>query len=369
MIVESWLGIRNTSPVRSIPNNALSNAVDVDVDDVGIITQRNGFTFAKSFTNITSAYSTIAQRGYVVDSGILYRVWPNLEPLAIAQCAATQFDDRNEQLFTNDGLWVVDNIPTNIKIPSPDSPPKLTITSGNLPSGIYSVCYTYRSIASGIEGGTSPFTAIELTDNLSSVYITPIIPPDGYTVVYYTTDAGGSVYYNNDGSQLQQSQILANPFPDDVEFIAWYNSRLWLSKTLPTGGSMLWFSDQYLYHSYDMVANYLIVPGQILAMESTNDGLLVGTESAIYLCDINSMQKIVNYGVVPGRPFIRLPDGTVYIYTKVGLCVGMPFQNLTENKYSYPPGITCSTSFVEQNGIQKFVTLTDGSGVPYNARF
>ena len=34
MIVNSFLGIRNTSPSRSIPDNALSDAVDVDIDDI-----------------------------------------------------------------------------------------------------------------------------------------------------------------------------------------------------------------------------------------------------------------------------------------------------------------------------------------------
>ena len=379
MIINGFLGIRNTSPVRSIPDRALSAAFDVDIDNAGldatgannggIILQRNGFAHSVVLSNVTSAYSTLDQAGYVVAGGVLYQFRSDLSYVAIASCSATNFTDYGKNLFTNDGLHIVDGVAFNIKIPSPAQPPDIALTSGSLPAGAYSACYTYRSLVSGIEGGSSPLQTVELTDAAHSFTLSSAAPPSGYEIRYYVTDAGGAVYYDVDGVQLQQSQILANPFPDDVEQIAWHDSRLWVSKTLPSGGSCVWFSDPFLYHSYDFVENYLLFPGQVLGMASTPSGLVIGTDAALYLCDENSAQPLANYGVIAGRPITRLPDGSARIHTRRGECAAMPFQNLTENKCSLAPGVSCSTAMVEQNGIRKFMVLTDGSGVPYNASF
>jgi hypothetical protein len=220
-----------------------------------------------------------------------------------------------------------------------------------------------------MESGTSPIQTIDLPDNTRSFLSQPISPPLGYTVNYYTTDADGSVYYDSGGRRLSQGNVLASPFPDDVEKVCFHSERLWVSRTLAYGGSILWFSDTHNYHLYDAIARYLLIPGKILDMVSLPEGLLVCTDAEIWLCDEQSINSLARYGVVPGRAIARMPDGTVRIHTKRGQCVAMPFKNLTEEKCSLSPGFTCSTAVVEQHGVQKFIVLNDGSGAPYNARF
>jgi len=363
--VDSWLGIHNTSPIRSIPNSALSAATDVDIDDAGIITRRNGYARAKALSNVTSAYSTLDQAGYVAAAGTLYRVLPDLSTLPLAASTATEFTDFAKVLFTNDGLKVEDNVVTSIKLPSPQLPPDLTRVSGALPAGSYSACYTYRS-ATGLESGSSPIATIELTED-GGISVAPITPPSGYTVNVYTTDANGAVYYDPNGIPLNQSQILSQPFPDDAEKIAYHESRLWVSQSLQNGSTIIWFSDPFHYHIFDAINGYIIVPGLVHAMVSSAQGLVIGTDSAIYVYD-EALTKVANYGTVAGRPFTRLPDGTVLMHTQRGVCRGLPFENLTERKASFAPGVQCSTALVQQDGINKFVVVTDGGGIPYNAR-
>lgn len=365
MIINSFLGLRNTSPIRSIPDNALTAAVDIDIDDVGIITQRNGYALSKAIASVTSAYSTLDQSGYVVSSGTLYRVLPDLSLIPLAASTATSFSDEAKVLFTNDGLKVENNVVTSIKITSPASPPVLSVIPGTMPAGTYSATYCYRS-ATGLESGSAPIATIELAVD-GGIAIAPITPPAGYTVNIYMTDANGTVYYDNNGVQLSDVQILAEPFPDSVEKIAYHESKLWVSRSLPNGSTVIWFSKPYHYHLYDLQKDYFIVPGQVLDMVSSSQGLVIGTDATIYVYG-ERLDKLVDYGIVPGRAFTHLPDGSVLMATKRGVCKGFPFENLTEKKASFPPGVQCSTALVEQSGMQKFVTLTDGGGTAYNMR-
>lgn len=366
MLVSKFLGIRNTEPIRSIPNNACSEAVNVDVSVEGALSQRNGCSLAKA-VSISTAYSTFEQSVYVVSNGILNRVQDNLTLIPICPSTATEFTDFGEVLFTNDGLKIQNNIATNIKIPSPTIPPNLSVISGNRFAGTYSVCYTYRS-ADGIEGGSSPIASIELTST-GNFYIDPINAPAGFTVVVYITDVDGAVYYNYEGIQLAQYQTLSQPFPNGVEQIAFHDSRLWVSQAQSNGSTVIWFSDPFLYHIYDAINGYIVVPGEVRGMMSANGGLIIGTNSVIYVFDGDVLTPLTTYGVIAGRPFARGTDKTVYMHTEWGVCKALPFANISSDKVSFAMGAKCSTALVYQDGLQKFVALSDGSGVPFNARY
>lgn len=366
MLVSKFLGIRNTEPIRSIPNNACSEAVNVDISVEGAISQRNGCSLAKSVP-ISTAYSTFDQSVYIISNGILNRVRDDLTLIPICPSTATEFTDFGEVLFTNDGLKIQNDIAINIKIPSPEIPPNLIATSGNSFAGTYSVCYTYRS-ADGMEGGSSPISSIELTTT-GGFSVLPIVAPVGFTAIVYITDVDGAVYYNAEGIQLAQYQTISQPFPDKVKQIAFHDSRLWVSQAQSNGSTVIWFSDPFLYHIYDAINGYIVVPGEVRGMMSANGGLIIGTDSVIYVFDGDVLTTLATYGVISGRPFARGTDKTVYMHTKWGVCRALPFANISSDKASFAMGDKCSTALVYQDGLQKFVALTDGSGVPFNSRY
>ena len=366
MIVKSFLGIRNTSPVRSIPDNALSAATDVDVDDSGILTRRNGYTKIASYTNVTSAYSTRDKVAYVVANGILNRVGADFSLTPLVASTASAFTDFGKVLFTNDGFKVQDNVVVDLKVPIPNIPPEIVITAGNWLAGQYSVTYCYKN-AAGMEGATAPLTTVTLAEN-QMILVSPVPAYAGYTAQVYMTDAGGSVFYTQAGTQLRDIQILSNPMPLNSPAIAFHNSSLWVASPQPNGTTVINYSQPFFYHLYDFVASYIIVPGEVRAMQSLPDGLLIGTDSAIYIYN-EVLVVLANYGIPRGRAFIRTPDNKVKMFTHRGVCEAVPFENYTETKALFAPGIQCSTSLVDQGGIQKFVALSDGSGAPYNTRF
>jgi len=365
VIVNSWLAIRNTESIRAIPDNALSDAVDVDISDAGVITKRQGSTLALTLANITSAYSTLDKVGYIVAGGILYHVIEDMTTIALGACVATEFADYGKVLWGNDGIKVESGIASTVKIPVPDFAPEMSVISGTMPAGTYSAVQCFVGLT-GIEGGSSPHSTIELLVE-GGITIAPIAMPEGYTVNVYMTDANGTVYYDSNGSQINPLQLLAETFPENIDQIAYYETKLFLSQAQVDGTSVVWFSQPFHPHLYAMNRDYLIIQGEVRAMMPAQGGLIIATDSAIYAYAEDALTKLADYGVPAGRSIARLSDGNVLIWSNRGVCSALPFANITQTKASFPPGLHCTTALVEQYGIQKFIAVTPGDGVAYNA--
>lgn len=104
MQIANFLGIHNTNPPRSIPDAALSDAVNVDITDSGAILSRPGITSALALA-ISSAYACSAG-AFLVSDGTLYRINPDLSLTELAASTATAFADHGDIVFTNDGLMI-----------------------------------------------------------------------------------------------------------------------------------------------------------------------------------------------------------------------------------------------------------------------
>jgi len=366
--IDSFLGIHNVNPARSIPNNALVDAVNVNIDSAGKIFRRQGYSLALSIP-ISTAYTTLDRRSFIVSAGVLYRVLPDFTLVRIVESTATQFCDDGQVLFTNDALMVEPNDDVySLDLPAPQNPPLLSTTVGGLPTGRYSAVYTIKDV-NGRESGCSPVATIELDDfnGISVNHPGDAFIPAGFTTVFYLTDANGTVYYTPDGDRLNEHQVSVQSFPPDAEIIAFHNSSLYVSRLLPGGMTQLLFSHPFLPHLFDWAKQYVIVPGHIRAMMSTPQGLLIGTDAAIYAYT-DALVPLATYGVPPGRPFCKNKNGIVYMHTNRGVCTAFPFTNLTEQKTRYPSSSACSTAIVEQDGATNFLTLTDGAGVTFNQR-
>lgn len=395
MIINSFKGIHNTNPARSIPDNALTDAVDVDIDNLGGISKRAGqtvtaisgsphylfFTIDQTspdeviITSIITAYTTLDGVSYLFVTGLkngtdginglVFMVQPDLELLSVTDSqglsilsTAIYFADFGKILFTNDGYKINGTIASKLKIPTPEYPPYLEVSSPYVDGemAFYKAVYCYRDLTTGIEGGSSPIEIIACAFD-STVSVTPATPPDGYESVVYVTEINGSTYYSYDGYQLAPVQVLADQFPVDVSKIEYHDERLWLSQSAPNGMSMVWFSYKYHYHLYDSVSNYLVVPGQIRDMASTTQGLIICTDAAIYAWAEGSLQLLAGYGVPEGKPISKHPDGTVLIQSNRGICSAFPFQNMTEKKVIPDSLDTATTTIIYKNGINRFISI------------
>ena len=102
---------------------------------------------------------------------------------------------------------------------------------------------------------------------------------------------------------------------------------------------------------------------------------MIATSEEIYsYTEENGLDKLANYGVIPGRPVVKiqgragteLPNDYLLIHTKRGICSAFPFTPLTEAKVSLPMGTRCSTAIVYNGGTQQYVALHDSGGQAFN---
>jgi len=394
MIINSFKGIHNTNPARSIPDNALVDAVDVDIDNLGVISKKNGYTATSILdstyyvylnqgqtspdsvviTLIITAYTTLDGVSYILTScvkngnsginGLMFMIQPDLSLLPVTDSqgisvvfATTAFSDFGKIVFTNDGYKINGEIASRLKVPTPEYPPYLEASSPYVEGemAFYKAVYCYRDLVTGLEGGSSPIEIISCAFD-SSVSVTPVDPPQGYESVVYVTEINGSTYYSYDGYQLAPVQVLANPFTEEIDKIEYHDERLWLSQLADNGMSIVWYSDKYHYHLYDTISNYLIVPGQIRGMASTLQGLLICTDAAIYVF-AESLQLLAGYGVPEGKPISKHQDGTVLIQSNKGICSAFPFQNITGKIVTQDQLSTNYTSIIYKDGINRFISI------------
>lgn len=307
MIISSFKGIHNTNPDRSIDDSSLVDAIDVDIDDSGVLTGRDGYVLSKS-QSIDNAYSTRDGQAFIVSNGSLYQVDENLGINLLGSTAATEFCDFGDILFTNDGLKVESGQIIDLKALSP-------VHSGD-----------GQSITVG-----------------SVVYTKPV------------GDYESTVFFGDDGSLIEPEYIGADGFPDNVEHIEFYDSSLWCSQSLDNQ-SVIFYSKPFFYNVFDYEVNHIVIPGKVLAISRSNEGLIIGTKTAIYLYN-DSLNQLADYGVVPGRPIVKLPDGSVLIHSVRGVCT-VPFNNLTETSVDLFMGDKCSTTIIYDHSKFRYVGLS-----------
>lgn len=365
--INAFLGVRNQSPARSIPDNALTAAVNVDIDDAGILTQRRGYVKSLTVTSITASYTMQNGTSFIVANGNLYRIDEGLNLHLLGPSTAKHFCDYAHVLFTDDGLRIRADVVNHLYIPDPQSNSlNLYAAPGNWPAGQYSAVVTYTTNL-GVEGPTGPPAVIDIIEG-QRVGITPPTDHQGFTSTVYMTDANGSVYFSPAGRIIDPDLLAGDSFPEGVGEIAWYNASLYVA--IPQdGNTMIGYSFPYRYHIFDWIEHYFVVPGVVRAMHGSQNGLLICTDAAIFEYDGAVLKILADYGVPPGSAMLRYPDTEdVYIYSYNGVCKYPGFENLTETKCSFPAGKKVSTATIIRDGMEQFIVLTDGSGTAYNAR-
>lgn len=361
MKIPSFKGIHNVSSKRDIPDDALQDAVNVDLTNSGALISRDAYTLTKA-KSISTAYTTDDNITYITSNGHLYRVASGLTLVDLGASSATEFADYQGYLFTNDGKQVYRDVVTDLVIPVPEQP-QVVITGGVYPAGLYHVVATLTN-ADQLEGGCSQVVTVELTEP-GEILLTNNAWVD-YIVEQYQTDANGTEFYHVENRlPLAVEQLGAQPYPDNVDKIEYHEGRLYV--TLPFGEyTEVRFSRPNLFHLFDYEADYFVITGTVLDMKSTNGALLIGTESAIYAYQDGALTQLAAYGVVPGRSMVRMPNRQVLIHTVRGICEALPFKPLTEALVSLPMGAKVNACLMNSHGIQRYVGLHDGQGEAYN---
>lgn len=376
MKANSFKGIHNVFPRQDIPQAACADAVNVDITGKGqqyersAIIVRNGYSLAKT-VQTSATYVSGERISYAVSGGVLNRVKQDLSFDPLIASTATEFCDSKGVLFTNTGQMVVGNTAIDLHVPQPLIPPQVVVTAGSKEQGFYSCAYTYSS-PSGLEGGLSPITFVELKTQ-GDVLVTPIEIP-GFTTTIYIAPEDGSVFFDRRGTPLTPACNGTGEFPEGAVSLEVMNSRLFTAHPYDEF-SVIRFSKPFHYHLFDYEKDYIIVADKVTYIRAVGNTLIICGANGIYAYGDNGLDKLADYGAVPGRSIIRLPDTpegpstTALIQTVRGVCSVLPFTPITEKYASLPMGTKCATTIVNQNGVSKFVGLHDGGGTAFNPAF
>jgi len=382
MLIDKFLGLENKHDPLKTPPGFLKNAINVDVDDFNNIRRRNGYIQDGVFIgNIIGSHELRNKSdSFIIKDNIFVRLSDSKEFIT-GITGNYIFDDFESTLFMYGNLKYILQNETVIKWGIPLCPqPKVSLTNGSQPEGIYQVAATYRD-SIGREGGCSAPIAIDMTSSGAlSIEIQQI---EGYTVTLYISPPNGKYCYqwqntksnavvwddliNSLVSPLDNNQLGAYQPPDNCNTVAYYDSKIYLGEYLPKENkTVIWFSKPFSYHWFDKSKDYFIIEGKVLALISTVANLVICTNSAIYYYNVEGLNKITAYGIPSGTPFARTKDGEVYLYSNSGICKLNQFENLTESMYTFPDSTIVNSAIVEQNGYDRFVNLLDNSTPAYN---
>lgn len=379
--VFAFLGLHNRARSRNQPKGdgkliSLATAQNIDIDDEGAVSSRDGYVLSIPLTSGKNGFSVMRfTYGLVVDNGWLKRISPDGDVIVLGEVedSYTEFLEVGNKIFLSTGYIVDDGVLIHWAV-EPPLPPVVAVTGGSLKAGVYQITIT-RITQDGRESGSSAPVILTLEDNSGLL----LSGTDGCMV--YITEANGAVY-NQAGYELLEvlelpkhrrpiisELIVKQTVPVDIGKIALYDERMWCSYyDVENDRSALFYSARYLFHIFDYFSGIISgIDGIIRMLHGTPDGLLIGTDRAIMLFSNDSgLTYLADYGVPAGKPLAATRSGEVFFMSLRGVCT-LPFKNLTGEKFTCSLGGECTAAIVESSGNERFLLITDGTGLPQDS--
>ncbi len=385
--LSNFSGLFNAADPKSMPEGALIVADNIDISKTKLISRRGGYTQLATTTNTVSSYITRDKsRFFIIDDGKIYRVNADLTLNHIGDADATRetsWDDQVNYTVNSDGLLInPDNTVLDLRIPAPDQP-QVNVTTGYLTPGQYQVAVTYAD-KTGREGPTSVVRVIQVdTDQGLSIAIAII--PDYIAKLYISEPDGDILYYVEESTPqntsqwaylldrnpslsiaIDNKQQLCSELPDNITHVAFFEGKLFVA-TQYAGHAFIYFSQEFWWHLYNTKQDYLTLEGRVVSMKAAPQGLVIGTETQIWVYAQDLLTKVADYGMVAGSSITVDSENNVLTWTTRGICSLFPFKNMTHERYSFKPGSHVQTAIVNQDGNKKLMVLTNDTGAPYNA--
>lgn len=387
-------GVVNTRSRKDIGLKALTVGDNVFISDTKKITRRAGYSAYYSTGNVVAAYGGAGPL-YIVDGGTLKHLASptDVRTIKTGLVGTTyNWDTINGDTYfvngTDAGIARGDSyLPWRLSVPaiSDVTLPVVTAPAAQPVGKLYTEA-TFRVLATylttdGRETAPSeifsvvapPLTSairVDVTPGYArtNVYCTE---PDGVVFRLVASTTGVTVTFNPQRGGREYPTVNTASMPEGISHIAFCKGRCFAGQYLPSARmSAVWISQPFGFHLWNLSKDYLPVAGEIGLLLSNNAGVLIGTTEAIYQYDDKSgeLSELASYGVVPGSAGDLDAQDMAYFWTTRGLCRAMPFENLTEKDVSMPPGVRATAAMVYMDGVQQFVTVTQGGGDAFNKR-
>lgn len=394
--LEGFAGLDNKLQPERTEETYLKEVVNFDIDQSGGLMKRKGYTKVYAGTNVHSIFSQ-GNHTYFVDDGVMKHMFADYTTSNLkTEChdRVSYTDINGEIYFTSRSASGVINsmavrafgldIPTSVGILSEGA-------GGRLTPGRYQFVYSYVDSA-GRESGTSLSSYLDVVNDKASLVITNINPSKDANVtairLYVSSPNGMELYHLADvaaattsyqiGSMehavtpLETFGIKPAPLGD---LIAYYNGRVYIAV-----GSTIFASEPFSYEWFRLHKDFIQLDSKVTMMMPVQTGIYVGTETGVFYLggsDISAFKltekeictPVMYSNVLIPSGYIRIdntPLGPKWLFTSsegmfVAMNQGVMF-NVTAEHVMFPKGTEGAAAFIQQNGVNKYVSLIKDQG-------
>lgn len=391
--LEGWpAGINNVAKDTTVPETALRDALNVDLDSAGKPRRREGRTKVYSGVDTHSIHEAVCGLVFV-EGTTLQSLLPDNTASSVGDLLSrdrVSYAELNDLTYLTNGfeVWNLSSDKT-LKlngVANPDGQPLPSFTSavGALEAGRYLFAVTFVD-SSGEESGAS--LAIEVETSQSGSITLSNIPQNSEAsyVRIYGTEPGGQVLRefveiamgvsSFTITRTVQGRVLATQFMRRLpagQIIREFKGRLFVAS-----GDTLWYTEALRYGLCHPADDFIQFPERITLVQPVNDGLYVISDKTYFLSGTNprEMRQVVvsNYRSVEGTGVTltgsifdpEIVGDVAYWYSRAGAMLGLAggvVRPLMENSVALPLYEEGVTALREENGIRQAVTALRGSG-------
>lgn len=353
VVFRKFVGLKNVVSEERLGPDELANAVNVDLDDVGEIRRRRGYTPV----GLSGYWSSI----YTADQGLGITVGINNGTLGII--------NPDFSFYPLQGGF--DNL--------------LPLCYVTVDENIYWACKTQSGIinqktrTNGPWQTPPPAPPTAIVDPLDPRAVAPSIAATDYWL---------SPVVNPTATLPPIRGKLYGP-PPFATALTYYNGRIYMAQ-----GKTLWSTELWLYNWVDKTRNFAMFEGEITMLGTVTDGIYVGTTEGLYFLShatrveghppgAMKRVRVLDNGVVPGS-MVYIPGElgnpaqigldtdqpmhvSILFLTNVGYCVaqdsGVSY-NLSEEKFVFPFAKSAAAMYRFQDGVHQYVATVDSNGSP-----
>lgn len=403
-------GIINARRKKDFGYGALAVGRNVEVTDTKKLVRRNGY--AGVDTGIYAGlYGSLSQKQLLaVRSGELLLYDSALEASVLQTgVLGTDFawdeDPANNIYYTSDGgsngiVAGTNWLPLALAVPTIESAAAIDtaawrVTPLNLGkkynATVMQLFATYL-YPDGRESAPSEIATVAIAPEVKLLQVAVPVQ-SGCTTRVYATAPGGSTYYlvavtdkpvftipvymllqQLTGTDYPYTTVLSS-FPATASILGFYAGRLWAGVYDPiTDLGAVYGSLPLQYHLFDMKSDVFQVAGPPNLFLTCKDGLVVGTDRAIYIYKEpsddkqhkSSLDVLAPYGVPPGNAGDVGMDGTAWFWTLRGVAKAMPYALVTEHRFYGDPGVVNYAKVFYERGYAKLVASTIAGNPVFN---
>ena len=321
------VGINNVAPERSTVFSrrrenepALIEAMNVDLDNKGWVSRRDGYSSVMSLVSPEGLYS-VDNSLLVQDDGVLYSVelsTLNVEPvLETGHQPLSITEAIGQYWFINDQVRgrVVNNSVVFWGLNIPDSPTLTANTeSGSLPAGTYMVTVTVE--ADGVESGAPVASKITLGETGSVIVSLDSVDANAEEVTIYCSDLNGKDLFWYSTEELGSLEWTITTTPSSIDPLDGFNEypppygnivRHYKGRMLVVDGSVLYWSEPLAYHRFKIQTSAQMFPRNITFLEPQTDGFYVADTETVWWVQGDDPESWALREVYKGKVFQQTP--------------------------------------------------------------